>query len=99
MKVNRVNPLLSFETCSNFWYFLDNKEVEADELVNVMNEALDRIDELFLNKLKSRSLKSYEAYLRSVLVESVSSQVKFNQTEENDELENLKNSTSEYWSI
>ena len=79
--------------------YVDNKEVEADELVNVMNEALDRIDELFLNKLKSRSLKSYEAYLRSVLVESVSSQVKFNQTEENDELENLKNSTSEYWSI
>ena len=68
-------------------------------MVNVMNEALDRIDELVLNKLKSRSLKSYEAYLRSVLVESVSSQVKFNQTEENDELENLKNSTSEYWSI
>ena len=79
--------------------YVDNKEVEADELVNVMNEALDRIDELFLNKLKSRSLKSYEAYLRSVLVESVSSQVKFNKTEENDELENLKNSTSEYWSI
>ena len=80
-------------------YIVDDKEVEADELVNVMNEALDKIDELFLNKLKSRSLKSYEAYLRSVLVESVSSQVKFNQTEENDELENLKNSTSEYWSI
>lgn len=80
-------------------YIVDNNEVEADELVNVMNEALDRIDELFLNKLKSRSLKSYEAYLQSVLVESVSNQVKFNQTEENDELENLKNSTSEYWSI
>lgn len=70
--------------------FLDTIEVEAEQLVNVMNEALDAINDLILYKMKCRLLKSYENHLQSVLVQSVSNQVKFNLTDENDEIE-LKN--------
>ena len=61
-----------------------------------MNEALDAINDLIIFKFKLRSLKSYENHLQSVLVQSVSNQVKFNLTDENDEIElkNLKNSGS-----
>ena len=55
-----------------------------------MNEALDAINDLIIYKLTRRLLKSYENHLQSVLVQSVSNQVKFNLTDENDEIE-LKN--------
>ena len=78
------------DSCIENSYFLDTIEVEAEQLVNVMNEALDAINDLILYKMKCRLLKSYENHLQSVLVQSVSNQVKFNLTDENDEIE-LKN--------
>ena len=93
LKVNFVNSGVSktcLDSCIENSYFLDTIEVEAEQLVNVMNEALDAINDLIIYKLTRRLLKSYENHLQSVLVQSVSNQVKFNLTDENDEIE-LKN--------
>ena len=76
-----------------------------------MNEALDTIDETFLDiskraigetflftrnsKRRSMAIQNYEDYLQSEMLNSVSSQVKVNVTDENRkfELENFKNSS------
>lgn len=86
------------DSCIENSYFLDTIEVEAEQLVNVMNEALDAINDLIIYKMKCRLLKSYENHLQSVLVQSVSNQVKFNLTDENDEIElkNLEKSGSDF---
>ena len=76
-----------------------------------MNEALDTIDETILNiskrangetflftrnsKRRSMAVQNFEDYLQSEMLNSVSSQVKVNVTDENrtSELENFKNSS------
>ena len=74
-----------------------------------MNEALDTIDETFLNnskraidgtflftrnsKRRSMAITNFEDYLQSEMLNSVSSQVKVNVTDRISELENFKNSS------
>ena len=54
-----------------------------EEYVNMMHEALDAINQMFVNDSKNRSIEGFEDSIKSTLVESFN-QVKFNLTDENE---------------
>ena len=59
------------------------KKVEVEEYVNVMHEALDAIDQMFVNDSKNRSIEGFEDSIKSMLAQSFTSyQVMFNLTDE-----------------
>ena len=54
-----------------------------EEYVNVMHEALDAIDQMFVDISKNRSFEGFEDSIKSMLVQSFN-QVKFNLTDQNE---------------
>ena len=55
-----------------------------EEYVNVMHEALNAIDQMFVNNSKIKSFEGFEDSIKSMLVQSFN-QVKFNLTDESNE--------------
>ena len=55
-----------------------------EEYVNVMHEALDAIDQMFVNDSKNRSIEGFEDSIKSMLAQSFSNQDMFNLTDENE---------------
>ena len=49
-----------------------------------MHEALDAIDQMFVNDSKNRSIEGFEDSIKSMLAQSFSNQVMFNLTDENE---------------